>query len=104
MSRSSPFTIRLSDADRAVLEHRVAEYSAASHAEVVRARIVLLSAAGLRNIEIAGRVGVHVDVVWLWRKRFCHEGLAGLVDRARSGRPRVLPSRPARRAVPGVSG
>ena len=76
MSRSSPFTIRLSDADRAVLEHRVAQYSTASHAEVVRARIVLLSAAGLRNIEIAGRVGVHVDVVWLWRKRFCCEGLA----------------------------
>ena len=59
-----------------------------AHAEVVRARIVLLAAEGLRNVEIARRVGVCVDVVSKWRKRFCTEGLAGLGDRPRSGRPR----------------
>jgi transposase len=60
----------------------------APYAAVVRARIVLLAAEGVPNVEIAARVGVCVDVVSKWRKRFCVEGLAGLDDRPRSGRPR----------------
>jgi len=55
---------------------------------VVRARIVLLAADGLRNVDIAAQVGVCVDVVSRWRKRFYEHGLTGLVDRPRSGRPR----------------
>ncbi len=51
-------------------------------------RIVLLAADGEQNVDIACRVGVCVDVVSKWRKRFCEEGLAGLKDRPRSGRPR----------------
>jgi transposase len=87
VSRRSPFVVRLSSEDRAVLEERSASRSA-SHALVVRARIVLLSAGGLQNVDIAARVGVCVDVVSRWRKRFCEEGIVGLADRARSGRPR----------------
>jgi transposase len=64
----------------------------APHGEVVRARIVLLAAEGMANVDIAKRVGVCVDVVSKWRKRFCQEGLAGLKDRARSGRPRQFGS------------
>jgi transposase len=79
----------LCDVDRAVLEERASSRTR-SHAEVVRARIVLLAAEGARNIDIAERVGVCVDVASKWRKRFCEEGLAGLRDRARSGRPRVF--------------
>lgn len=87
VSRCSPFEVRLSVEDRAVLEGRVSSRVAA-YGEVVRARIVLLAAAGERNVDIAGRVGVCVDTVLKWRKRFCEEGLAGLRDRPRSGRPR----------------
>ena len=87
MSRRSPFVVELSSVDRAVLEERAGSRSV-SHAAVVRARIVLLAADGLQNIEIADRVGVCVDVASRWRKRFCEEGVAGLADRARSGRPR----------------
>ncbi len=87
MSRLSPFVVRLADEDRVVLEARAGSRSV-SHGLVVRARIVLLAADDLQNIEIAGRVGVCVDVVSKWRKRFCQEGLAGLMDRRRSGRPR----------------
>ncbi len=87
MSRRSPFVVRLSSEDRAVLEERAASRSA-SHATVVRARIVLLAADGLQNVDIAARVGVCVDVTSRWRKRFCEEGIGGLVDRPRSGRPR----------------
>jgi transposase len=89
VARRSPFAVRLCDVDRAVLEERASSRTR-SHAEVVRARIVLLAAEGARNIDIAERVGVCVDVASKWRKRFCEEGLAGLRDRARSGRPRVF--------------
>jgi transposase len=87
MSRRSPFVVRLAAEDRAILQERASSRTAA-HAEVVRARIVLLAAEGERNVDIARRVGVCVDVVSKWRKRFCGDGLAGLKDRPRSGRPR----------------
>jgi transposase len=91
MSRRSPFEVRLSAEEWAVLLGRAASRTA-RHAEVVRARIVLLAADGEQNVDIARRVGVCVDVASKWRKRFCQEGLAGLVDRPRSGRPRVFSS------------
>ena len=53
----------------------------------VRARIVLLAAREWPNARIAAEVGVAVDTVRTWRGRFAAEGLAGLVDRPRSGRP-----------------
>lgn len=89
MSRRSPFVVRVSADMRAVLELRAGAYQR-SHSQVVRARIVLLAADGLSNTLIAQRVGVCVDVVSRWRKRFVAEGLAGLKDRPRSGRPRVF--------------
>ena len=89
MSRSSPFNIVLSDGDRHVLEGVVRRGRSEQRA-VVRARIVLLAAVGVSNVGIAEMVGVHVDTVSKWRKRFFGEGVAGLVDRPRSGRPRVF--------------
>jgi transposase len=53
----------------------------------IRARIVLLAAREWPNTRIAAEVGVTVDTVRTWRGRFAAEGLAGLVDRPRSGRP-----------------
>jgi len=91
MSRSSSFVIVLPDADRAELRRRARCYTA-PHAEVVRAKIVLLAADGLENTQIAARLGVHVNVVGRWRGRFAREGLAGLAGRKRPGRPRVFPA------------
>jgi transposase len=79
--------VELSGVDRVVLEGRAASYTV-PFAVVVRARIVLLAAEGWTNVDIAGWVGVAVDTVSKWRKRFVCEGLAGLKDRPRSGRPR----------------
>jgi transposase len=87
VGRRSPFVFTLSDDDRAVLEGRAASRSA-SHADVVRARIVLGAADGQRNVDIARSVGVCTDVASKWRKRFSVEGLGGLRDRPRPGRPR----------------
>jgi transposase len=87
MSRCSPFVVELSDAERCELERRARRHSLA-HPDVVRARIVPLAAEAVANVDIAEELGVHVDVVSRWRKRFCQQGLAGLDDRARSRRPR----------------
>src|SRR5260370_9655904 len=91
MCRSSPVVITLPDADRAGLERRARCYTL-PHAVVVRAKVVLLAAEGLENTRIAARLDVHVNMVSRWRGRFAREGLAGLGDRRRPGRPRGLPA------------
>ena len=48
---------------------------------------MLDAARGLSNAAIARRCAVTVDTVRKWRGRFAAEGLDGLADRARSGRP-----------------
>ena len=75
------------DADtRAVLEARV-RAAKTPQRDAVRARIILLAADGLPSRQISQRVGMHESNVALWRKRFLAEGLAGLKDAARPGRP-----------------
>ena len=83
---SSPFVIILSAADEAILTAR-AHSARAAHRDVVRARIVLAAADGHANAVIAADLGLHVDTVRKWRRRFCEHGLNGLADRPRSGRP-----------------
>jgi len=87
----SPFQITLRAGERRALKAS-ARAQAAPHRQVVRARIVLDAAAGLPNALIARRVGVALNTVRKWRKRFCTEGYAGLGDRKRPGRPRVFPA------------
>jgi transposase len=55
-----------------------------------RARIVLLAADGLSNVEIAERVGVSRPTVIGWRDRYAAKGLQGLLDEQRPGRPRTI--------------
>jgi transposase len=57
---------------------------------VQRARIVLLASEGIANAEIARRVGSSRQTVIDWRERYRVEGIAGLSDLARSGRPREI--------------
>lgn len=45
---------------------------------------------GRTNNEIAARLDTSPQVVHRWRRRFFHEGLDGLEDRPRPGRPAVL--------------
>ncbi|MGC4856320.1 helix-turn-helix domain-containing protein [Micromonospora sp. DT4] len=59
----------------------------ACYQQVIRARIVRDAAHGYSHATIAGRQGVHVDTVRHWRGRYADEGLPGLSDRRRSGRP-----------------
>lgn len=54
---------------------------------VERARIVLGCLEGEPVTQIAHRLRVRPNTVMEWRNRFASEGLAGLVDRARPGKP-----------------
>jgi transposase-like protein len=97
MPRTSPFIIELSLAEIDALESTSRRYSA-PYRDVVRARIVLLAAAGQENIEIARRLDTPVQIVSKWRKRFFEEGVAGLAERSRTGRrPGFSPSARGRR-------
>ena len=86
----SPFEIVLTAEERRELERRERCYTA-PYAQVVRARIVLLAAHGLANVEIAARCDTSPQVVYRWRKRLYEQRLKGLEDRARSGRPESFP-------------
>jgi DNA-directed RNA polymerase specialized sigma24 family protein len=92
MPRSSPYRIALSDEERRELELRARRYTS-PYSEVVRARIVLMAAEGLRNDEIAARLDTPRQVVSKWRKRFYEQRLAGLDDLPRVGRPPAFPPR-----------
>jgi transposase len=85
----SRFAIMLWAGERRFLKAR-ARQATAPYRQVVRARIVLLAAAGLANAHIAGKLGIAPNTVGKWRKRFWEEGVDGLADRKRSGRPRVF--------------
>jgi len=60
------------------------------HGLARRARIVLLSADGMPNYAIAERVDLSPQMVCKWRKRYIKEGLTGLHDELRPGRPRTI--------------
>lgn len=87
MSISSPLTIVVNPVEEAVLRAR-ARAGRGEHRDVVRARIVLAAVAGQPNEAIASRLGICVDTVRKWRRRFAERGLPGLDDRPRTGRPR----------------
>jgi transposase len=90
MPRRSPYAIELSPAERAELEARARTYTL-PYRDVLRAKIVLHAAQGLRNDEIAARLDTRREVVSKWRKRFYEQRLAGLEELPRTGRPPVFP-------------
>ena len=56
---------------------------------VERAKIVLAAAKGEGTRAIARRLGLRPATVSKWRTRFAKEGVAGLLDQPRAGRPAV---------------
>jgi transposase len=81
--------IELTDAERAQLEAWTRRRTSAQ-ALAMRARIVLLAAEGLRNTEIAQRLGIQRNMAARWRSRFAEHRLDGLTDEPRPGRPRTV--------------
>jgi putative transposase len=60
------------------------------HGLVMRAKIVLEAAGGAQNQHIGQKLGVSRITVSKWRERFVREGIEGLYDECRSGRPRSI--------------
>ncbi|MCL6091715.1 MAG: helix-turn-helix domain-containing protein [Actinobacteria bacterium] len=90
MTRKSPYVLDLTADQRRELEARARRYTS-PYRNVVRAKIVLMAAEGLDNEEIAARLDTNRVIVSKWRKRFFTQGLAGLEERPRGGRPPVFP-------------
>ena len=89
MPSSVAVEITLSGEERAQLEGWARRRTTAQ-ALAQRSRIVLAAADGLKNTEIAERLGVGRPMVTKWRNRFAEQRLDGLVDEPRPGRPRTI--------------
>lgn len=85
----SKLTVRLADDDRVELERwlRCNNYP---QGMCRRARIILLRAADMPIQTIARTIGVRRETVRKWITRFREDGINGLSDRPRSGRPPVF--------------
>jgi len=83
----APLTLSESERDelRAITRSRSMPQSLAT-----RARIVLLSADGESNTDIAERLGLSKPTVGIWRKRYLTQRIAGLYDEPRPGGPRSI--------------
>ena len=96
MARTSRYRIELSGRDRCELERR-AGTPTLPYRDVQRARLILYAAAGMQDKDIAVRCDCHPEVVSKWRRRFCEQGIEGLRDKPRAGRPRRFPPAAGRR-------
>lgn len=86
MPRRTPYAITLTNSEKSVLEDAAHKYTS-PYFQVVRAKVILMAAQGLRNDQIASQVSLPRQIVSKWRKRFFEERLEGLENLPRSGRP-----------------
>lgn len=82
-----PSTLAVSAVDRAILESWTRS-TTVSAGQAERARIVLTVAGGESTTGAARLLGVTRPTVIKWRDRFARDGIPGLKDEARSGRPK----------------
>jgi transposase len=82
-------SVAIDETDRQVLERWVRRHKA-SQALALRARIVLAAAEGGSNIDIAAKLGCNPATVGKWRRRYAEQGIDGLLDEPRVGRPREI--------------
>jgi transposase len=81
----APSVVEINAAQRLELERIVARPSEAAGL-VRRARVILLSAAGVSSSEIARRLDLSIEAVSRIRTRFRDEGVDGLFERPKAGR------------------
>ncbi|MGW5259311.1 IS630 family transposase [Streptomyces sp. NPDC004012] len=79
-------SITLSEDERAELVRRAVGLDRRA---AERARIILACADGMSNVAVGRLVDVQAKTVGKWRRKFAAEGLAGLQDAGRIGRPKA---------------
>ena len=99
MPRGRPLAVlTVPDADRQVLE-RWTRRQTSANALAMRARIVLASADGESNSQIAARLRLTPQTVGKWRARYVDKGVDGLLDEPRPGAPRTVSDEQVERVV-----
>ena len=90
--------IELTHEEREALERWVRRRKTAQQL-ATRSRVILLSAEGQSNREVARKAGLHETTVCKWRQRFQDKRLDGLLDEPRPGAPRKISDRTVERIV-----
>ena len=90
MARGRPKAVLVLSAEQRAQLESMASSRSLPAGLVTRVRIVLLSASGKMNREIARQLGLTNATVGKWRRRFVEQGVAGLHDELRPGRPRPI--------------
>ena len=88
----------LTPEDEAILTQR-SRSKTEEYRAVERAKIVLMSAKGVPDTEIASVLSLNRKTVSTWRSRFLSDGINGLNDRPRSGKPPVYDKDQTRRDI-----
>ncbi len=89
MAKGRAVAIVLDDVEKRELTALTRKHGA-PQAVAERARIVLAAAGGLKNKEIASKLGVCTHTVGTWRNRFADHRMDGLYDEPRPGAPREI--------------
>lgn len=89
MPGPSALCVEVSESDRATLERWI-RCQTTDKRLYLRGKLVLLAAEGYSNSAIAEKLDFPRSCIVDWRRRFVEEGLDGLSDRPRSGRPRLF--------------
>jgi len=82
---------------------RRARATTSTQRDGLRARIVLSRVEGKKEEDVAAEVGVSLNTVSLWSRRFEAQGLEGLIDKAGRGRKASLPLDKVRQAITTVT-
>jgi len=90
MARGRPgIAVVLSKDERQQIQ-ALAKSRSMPHGLVRRAKIVLMAAQGKNNNSIAKNLGLSTASVCKWKKRFMEQGIQGLHDELRPGKPRSI--------------
>src|SRR3974390_2227848 len=90
MAMGRPKTILVLDSELREQLESLANSRSLPAGLVMRARIILLSAGGKSNQQIARQLRLSPGTVGKWRRRYVEQDVAGLHDELRSGRPRPI--------------